>query len=50
MIYFQENDPQDLDLTFSVDEDQFGQTSSHDLKEDGANIPVTNENKDDYIK
>ena len=50
-LYFpQEFDPADLDLTFSVDEEQFGTTTSHDLMEGGANIPVTNANKDKYIK
>ncbi|XP_066941816.1 E3 ubiquitin-protein ligase Nedd-4 isoform X13 [Macrobrachium rosenbergii] len=50
LLWIQENDPADLDLTFSVDEESFGQTSSHSLKENGANIPVTNENKHEYIE
>ncbi|XP_068217272.1 E3 ubiquitin-protein ligase Nedd-4 isoform X5 [Palaemon carinicauda] len=50
LLWIQENDPADLDLTFSVDEESFGQTSSHSLKENGANIPVTNENKFEYIE
>lgn len=51
-IFFapQENDPADLDLTFSVDEETFGRTTSHNLKENGLNIPVTNENKNEYIE
>ncbi|KAK4307580.1 hypothetical protein Pmani_020663 [Petrolisthes manimaculis] len=50
LLWIQENDPADLDLTFSVDEESFGRTSSHSLKDNGANIPVTNENKNEYIE
>ncbi|XP_071546530.1 E3 ubiquitin-protein ligase Nedd-4 isoform X2 [Panulirus ornatus] len=50
LLWIQENDPADLDLTFSVDEESFGRTSSHNLKENGGNIPVTNENKYQYIE
>ncbi|XP_045615393.1 E3 ubiquitin-protein ligase Nedd-4 isoform X2 [Procambarus clarkii] len=50
LLWIQENDPADLDLTFSVDEESFGRTSSHSLKENGAEIPVTNENKNEYIE
>ncbi|XP_076069408.1 E3 ubiquitin-protein ligase Nedd4 isoform X1 [Oratosquilla oratoria] len=50
LLWIQENDPADLDLTFSVDEESFGQTSSHELKEGGTNVPVTNENKNEYIE
>lgn len=49
LLWIKEFDPADLDLTFSVDEEQFGKTNSHDLMEGGANIPVTNANKDKYI-
>ncbi|KAI9674348.1 MAG: hypothetical protein M1829_003750 [Trizodia sp. TS-e1964] len=45
-----DNDIEDvLDLTFSVDDDKFGETTTVDLKPDGSNIPVTNENKKEYI-
>ncbi|XP_050691858.1 E3 ubiquitin-protein ligase NEDD4-like isoform X5 [Eriocheir sinensis] len=50
LLWIQENDPADLDLTFSVDEETFGRTTSHNLKENGLNIPVTNENKNEYIE
>ncbi|XP_045118388.1 E3 ubiquitin-protein ligase Nedd-4-like isoform X7 [Portunus trituberculatus] len=50
LLWIQENDPADLDLTFSVDEETFGRTTSHNLKENGGNIPVTNENKNEYIE
>ncbi|XP_057690322.1 E3 ubiquitin-protein ligase NEDD4-like [Corythoichthys intestinalis] len=44
-----ENDPTDLDLMFTIDEELFGQTHQHELKPNGAEIVVTNENKDEYI-
>ncbi|XP_019742342.1 E3 ubiquitin-protein ligase NEDD4-like isoform X1 [Hippocampus comes] len=44
-----ENDPTDLDLMFTIDEELFGQTHQHELKPDGAEIVVTNENKKEYI-
>lgn len=39
-----------VDLTFSVDDDQFGETKTIDLIPDGSNIPVTNENKKQYVE
>lgn len=45
-----ENDPADLDLRFSVDEDLFGHMQQRDLKPNGSEIPVTQENKMEYIK
>ncbi|XP_039271295.1 E3 ubiquitin-protein ligase NEDD4-like isoform X2 [Styela clava] len=45
-----ENDPTDLDLNFTVDEELFGSTNSRNLKPDGDNIAVTNENKKEYIQ
>ncbi|KAL3288300.1 hypothetical protein HHI36_002748 [Cryptolaemus montrouzieri] len=50
LLWIKENDPSDLDLTFSVDEESFGQTSAHELIAGGANIPLDNSNKDEYIK
>ncbi|XP_018110947.1 E3 ubiquitin-protein ligase NEDD4 isoform X3 [Xenopus laevis] len=44
-----ENDPTDLDLCFTVDEELFGQTHQHELKAEGSQILVTNENKKEYI-
>lgn len=45
------NDIEDiLELTFSVEDDQFGEIVTVDLKEDGRNIPVTNENKREYVE
>ncbi|XP_073839697.1 E3 ubiquitin-protein ligase Nedd4 isoform X41 [Musca autumnalis] len=50
LMWIKENDPRQLELTFCVDEDTFGQKSQHELKPGGANIEVTDENKDEYIK
>ncbi|XP_007479756.2 E3 ubiquitin-protein ligase NEDD4 isoform X2 [Monodelphis domestica] len=44
-----ENDPAELDLRFSVDEELFGQTYQHELKNGGSEIVVTNKNKKEYI-
>lgn len=49
LMWIKENDPAELELTFQVDEEQFGKTITRELKEDGAKIPVTNDNKDEYI-
>ncbi|KAL7055190.1 hypothetical protein AAHC03_024431 [Spirometra sp. Aus1] len=48
--YILESDPRDLGLTFSVDEEHFGQTVEVDLVENGRNLPVTNANKREYIE
>ena len=39
-----------LDLTFSTDDERFGETVTIDLKQNGRNIEVTNENKKEYIE
>ncbi|CAG8537775.1 15360_t:CDS:10, partial [Funneliformis caledonium] len=38
-----------VDLTFSVETDDFGQKKIIDLKQDGRNISVTEENKREYV-
>ncbi|XP_053682400.1 E3 ubiquitin-protein ligase Nedd-4-like isoform X2 [Sabethes cyaneus] len=50
LLWIKENDPSELMLTFCVDEETFGYTSQRELKPNGADIEVTNENKDEYIK
>ena len=40
---------EDLGLNFSVDTNEFGETRSVELKPDGKDIPVTNDNKIEYI-
>ncbi|KAI9889943.1 MAG: hypothetical protein M1814_004666 [Vezdaea aestivalis] len=45
-----ENDITDiLELTFSTEDEHFGETNVIDLKPNGRNIEVTNENKGEYI-
>ncbi|XP_077319066.1 E3 ubiquitin-protein ligase NEDD4-like isoform X17 [Lithobates pipiens] len=44
-----ENDPTELDLRFCIDEENFGQTYQVDLKPNGSEMVVTNENKREYI-
>lgn len=50
LLWIKENDPSELMLTFCIDEETFGHTSQRELKPNGANIEVTNENKDEYIR
>lgn len=48
---FSENDITDvLEETFSVTEERFGEYVTIDLKPDGENIPVTEENKKEYVE
>jgi len=50
LVWMMNNDITDvLDLTFSTDDERFGETVTIDLKPDGQNIEVTNENKKEYI-
>ena len=39
-----------LDLTFSTDDERFGETQTIDLKPGGSEIEVTNENKKEYVE
>ncbi|KAF9173026.1 hypothetical protein BGX20_004283 [Mortierella sp. AD010] len=51
LVWMLENDITDIvDETFSVETDDFGTTKIVDLKPDGRNIPVTEENKHEYVK
>ncbi|XP_022094615.1 E3 ubiquitin-protein ligase NEDD4-like [Acanthaster planci] len=50
LLWIKENDPTDLDLTFSVDEESFGATKTTELKPHGSEIPVTNTNKREYTQ
>ncbi|KAI2778874.1 hypothetical protein F4815DRAFT_446928 [Daldinia loculata] len=36
--------------TFSVEDDEFGVTRIHDLIENGRNVPVTEDNKHEYVR
>ena len=44
------NDPAVLDMTMSAEHTEFGTTDVVDLIPDGRNIPVTNENKAEYVR
>lgn len=50
LLWIKENEPNELMLTFCVDEETFGHTSQRELKPNGANVEVTNDNKDEYIR
>ena len=48
--FSRDNDITDvLDMTFSVDEEQFGKVTTFDLIPNGRNVGVTNENKKEYV-
>ncbi|XP_008436533.1 NEDD4-like E3 ubiquitin-protein ligase WWP1 [Poecilia reticulata] len=51
LIWIRDNNIEEcgLEMYFSVDMEILGKISSHDLKLDGANILVTEENKEEYI-
>lgn len=50
LCWILENDITDIITeTFSIEEDEFGVTKIIDLVENGRNIPVTNENKREYV-
>ncbi|KAJ4297668.1 E3 ubiquitin-protein ligase tom1 [Kalmusia sp. IMI 367209] len=51
LVWILNNDPTDvIPETFSVDNERFGETEVVDLIEDGRNIPLTEENKHDYVR
>ncbi|KAF7723562.1 E3 ubiquitin-protein ligase pub1 [Apophysomyces ossiformis] len=50
LMWILDNDITDvLDLTFSADDDRFGEMVTVDLKPDGQNIEVTEDNKKEYV-
>ena len=50
LVWIEENDPEPLDLTFTVEEEAFGQIASHELKPGGMDLLVTEENKREYVE
>ncbi|XP_015672491.1 E3 ubiquitin-protein ligase Itchy homolog [Protobothrops mucrosquamatus] len=52
LIWVKENNIEEcgLEMYFSVDKEILGEIKSHDLKLNGSNILVTEENKEEYIK
>jgi E3 ubiquitin-protein ligase NEDD4 len=49
MQWVLENDVTDMDFTFSHDFEEFGVTKQIELKENGQEIEVTNDNKHEYV-
>lgn len=50
-VYFRENTITGIiDSTFSVENNSFGAIVVHELKASGATIPVTEDNKREYVK
>ncbi|KAI9883191.1 MAG: hypothetical protein M1823_005048 [Watsoniomyces obsoletus] len=49
LTYILENDVDDLDMTFSTEDERFGETLEIDLKPNGRTIVVTNANKQEYV-
>ena len=39
-----------IENTFCVDQDSFGEMQTHELKPGGKDIPVTEENKKEYVR
>ncbi|KAF9143356.1 hypothetical protein BG015_000457, partial [Linnemannia schmuckeri] len=51
LVWMLDNDITDIvEETFSVETDDFGNMKTVDLKPNGRNIPVTEENKHEYVK
>ncbi|KAK3344396.1 hypothetical protein B0T25DRAFT_326327 [Lasiosphaeria hispida] len=51
LVWMLENDITDIITeTFSIEDDEFGVTKVVDLIENGRNIPVTDENKHEYVR
>lgn len=49
-MWVQENSLEDLELFFAVDHEVLGQVTSHELLEGGAELRVTETNKDQYLR
>ncbi|KAH7888738.1 hypothetical protein F5I97DRAFT_2004510, partial [Phlebopus sp. FC_14] len=50
LCWILENDPTPLELTFSVEADEFGRNRIFPLKHGGESIPVTQENKREFVQ
>ncbi|XP_028668235.1 E3 ubiquitin-protein ligase Itchy-like [Erpetoichthys calabaricus] len=52
LIWIKENNIEEcgLEMYFSVDKEILGEVTTHELKPDGSNLLVTEENKEEYIK
>ncbi|OHS96224.1 hypothetical protein TRFO_37636 [Tritrichomonas foetus] len=49
-VWILNNDINELEMTFTADFDDMGNHKLIELKPNGANIPVTNDNKEEYIQ
>lgn len=49
LVWIMENDPEPLEQFFVYDDEMFGEIKSIPLKEGGEDIPVTEENKKEYV-
>ncbi|KAK1218494.1 E3 ubiquitin-protein ligase tom1 [Marasmius sp. AFHP31] len=50
LCWILENDPTPLELTFSVEDDDFGVNRIFPLKDGGESLPVTQENKREFVQ
>ncbi|XP_066558870.1 itchy E3 ubiquitin protein ligase a [Amia ocellicauda] len=52
LIWIKENNIEEcgLEMYFSVDKEILGEVTTHELKPDGSNVVVTEENKEEYIR
>ncbi|TNN78674.1 E3 ubiquitin-protein ligase Itchy [Liparis tanakae] len=52
LIWIKDNNIEEcgLEMFFSVDKEILGEVTTHELKSDGGNIQVTEENKEEYIR
>uniref|UniRef100_A0A673J7B3 E3 ubiquitin-protein ligase n=1 Tax=Sinocyclocheilus rhinocerous TaxID=307959 RepID=A0A673J7B3_9TELE len=52
LIWIKDNNIEEcgLEMYFSVDKEILGEVTTHELKPDGGNIQVTEENKEEYIR
>lgn len=52
LIWIKDNNIEEcgLEMFFSVDKEILGEVSTHELKPDGGNVQVTEENKEEYIR
>eukprot|EP00042_Codosiga_hollandica_P028040 m.144436 g.144436 ORF g.144436 m.144436 type:complete len:797 (-) comp52662_c0_seq1:132-2522(-) len=50
LVWILENDPSSLELTFAVEQDEFGSMKEVELKPGGKDIEVTEANKQEYVQ
>ncbi|XP_076315726.1 putative E3 ubiquitin-protein ligase HECTD2 [Tachypleus tridentatus] len=50
LLAYEGNVEEDFCMNFQVSVEEFGEVKTHVLKPDGENIPVTNENREEYVQ